>query len=111
MSDLVFRFGAISTTKPEPLWKHRDTPHISQGVSGCIEGIVTEQGVPVSRMVMAYHRRTGVLSASAKSSTDGSYRIDGLVAGVNYFVTSIDDNGDDYQFNAVTQDLVRADAT
>lgn len=79
-----------------------------QGDRGYITGIITEQSLPVSRRVFCYHRLTGMLVADELSMADGSYRFDGLVAGVKYYITSIDENNDGIQHNAVTQDLVIA---
>ena len=60
------------------------------------------------RRVMCYHRLTGALLATTISSADGSYRFDDLIAGVKYFITSVDENNDGVQYNAVTQDLITA---
>lgn len=79
-----------------------------QGDNGYISGIVTENSLPVSRRVMCYHRLTGVLLATTFSDDDGKYRFNGLVAGVKYFITSLDENDDGVQYNAVTQDLITA---
>lgn len=79
-----------------------------QGDSGYIAGIVTENSLPVSRRVMCYHRLTGAWLATTFSDDDGKYRFNGLVAGVKYFVTSLDENEDSTQYNAVTQDLITA---
>lgn len=78
------------------------------GDNGFISGIVTEQGKPVSRRVICYHRRTGARVASTWSSDDGKYRFDNLIADVTYLVTSVDENNDAVQYNAVTQDLITA---
>lgn len=91
-----------------PLKSRFGTTLSGQGDTGYISGVVTEQSLPVSRRVMCYHRLTGALLATAWSKTDGSYRFDGLVAGVKYFITSVDNNNDAVQYNAVTQDLITA---
>lgn len=79
-----------------------------QGDDGYISGIVTENSLPVSRRVMCYHRLTGIWLATTSSGDDGVYRFDGLVAGVKYFITSLDEADDGIQYNAVTQDLIVA---
>lgn len=79
-----------------------------QGDDGYIVGKVTEQGVPVSRRVMCYHRVSGVLVRTVRSDTSGDYRIDGLLKNTRYYITSIDEIGTDIQYNAVTQDLITA---
>lgn len=75
---------------------------------GFIEGRVTELGIPVVRRVICYHRRTGVQVGSTYSNANGYYRIDGLIPNAKYYVTSIDNNSDGIQYNAVTQDLISA---
>ena len=79
-----------------------------EGADGRIVGVVTENGIAVSRRVMCYHRKSGALVRTVISGTDGSYELNGLVAGVKYFVTSVDENNDAVQYNAVTQDLITA---
>lgn len=79
-----------------------------QGDNGYIVGIVSEQSKPVARRVMCYHRLTGDLLASTWSKADGSYRFDNLIAGVKYYITSLDESNDGIQYNAVTQDLITA---
>lgn len=79
-----------------------------QGDNGFIAGKVTEQGLPVIRRVACYHRMSGALIDTTWSDINGNYRFDNLVAGVKYFVTSLDENKDNTQYNAVTQDLITA---
>lgn len=79
-----------------------------QGDTGYIASMVLEDGAPVARRVFCYHRATGQLSGSTWSNENGEYRIDGLIAGVIYFLTSLDEEEDLYQFNAVSQDLIAA---
>lgn len=79
-----------------------------QGTNGYIKGKVTENNIGVSRRVMCYRRRTGVLLYKTMSDENGDYYIGGLIAGLKYFVTSIDENEDSMQYNAVTQDLITA---
>ena len=79
-----------------------------QGDNGYIVGVVTELSLPVIRRVMCYHRLTGALLATTISDSGGNYRFDNLIAGVKYFVTSVDEADDGVQYNAVTQDLVVA---
>lgn len=76
------------------------------GVGGYIAGQVLEKGVPVSRRVMCYHRRTGSLIAKTWSSEEGNFRFDGLEPGIGLFLTSVNDMGLTIPFNAVTNDLV-----
>lgn len=78
------------------------------GDGGYISGVVTELSVPVERKVSCYHRRTRILVGTVSSDANGKYRFNNLIAGVKYFVTSLDENNDSAQYNAVTQDLVVA---
>lgn len=78
------------------------------GDNGFIQGVVTEQGVGVSRRVMCYHRMSGILVSSLLSSPSGNYQFDNLVAGVMYYITSLDESDGSTQYNAVTQDLITA---
>lgn len=93
---------------PLPISLRGDYSKNGQGDTGYISGLVTEQGVPVVMRVFCYHRLTGLLIESKWSNDDGSYRFDNLVAGVKYYITSIDENNDGTQYNAVTQDLIVA---
>lgn len=77
-----------------------------QDNSGFIAGRVLEKGLPVSRRVMCYHRRTGELLATTRSDADGYFRFDRLVEGIKVYVTSIDDNDDSVQHKAVTGDYI-----
>lgn len=86
----------------------RESAVSGTGDSGYITGIVTENNVGVARRVMCYHRRSGILVSIVLSGIDGKYRFDNLIAGVQYFITSLDENGDAVQYNAVTQDLITA---
>ena len=81
---------------------------IGVGSNGYISGKTLEVGLPVSRRVMCYHRKSGVLVGSVLSGIDGYYRIPNLIAGIKYFVTSVDESNDAVQYNAVTQDLITA---
>lgn len=85
-----------------------DTLLSGGGDTGYIAGIVTELGIPVSRRVMCYHRLTGTLLGATYSDENGAYRFEGLIAGVKYFVTSVDESKGAVQYNAVTQDLITA---
>ena len=78
------------------------------GVNGTIIGTVKEKGVPVSRRVFCYSRDNGVLAAITTSDANGDYRFDGLALNPDYYVVSLDENGDKVQYNAVIQDLIRA---
>lgn len=91
-----------------PISAYNNLLKAGQGDNGYIAGFVTELSLPVVRRVMCYHRLTGLLLYTTWSGTDGSYRFDGLIAGVKYFITSIDNNNDAVQYNAVTQDLITA---
>lgn len=79
-----------------------------QGDNGYIEGVVTEEGIAVSRRVMCYSRRTGILVGTTYSKPNGEYRFDNLVSGLKYFITSIDEDNSSVQYSAVTQDLIAA---
>ena len=108
MNDKALRLRGILTTKSTPSWLRREVTYLGQGVTGFIEGLVTEKNIPVSRRVMVYHRLSGRLSAQSVSGVDGKYKVFGLVAGVSYFVTSVDRSGDEVVYNAVTKDLITA---
>jgi len=95
----------ISVEAPASLAVNRPS---GAGSDGFIKGVVTEKGLPVSRRVMCYHRKSGALISSTWSDLNGNYNISGLVAGIRYFVTSIDEDGNEPQYNAVTQDLITA---
>ena len=77
-------------------------------VNGVIVGTVKEKGSPVSRRVFCYSRKNGVLVASTTSDVNGDYRFSGLALNPDYYVVSLDENGDKVQYNAVIQDLIRA---
>lgn len=93
---------------PLPVSLRKSQTKNGQGDNGYITGVVTEKETTVSRRVMCYHRLTGDLLASTWSKPDGSYRFNNLIAGVKYFITSVDENNDSIQYNAVTQDLITA---
>lgn len=76
--------------------------------NGIINGTVKEKGVPVSRRVFCYSRDNGVLVASTTSDANGAYQLSGLALNPDYYVVSLDENGDKVQYNAVIQDLIRA---
>lgn len=79
-----------------------------QGDYGFIEGLVKQEGVGVPRRVLCYHRRSGLLVGTTYSSISGEYRFDNLISGMEYIVTSIDEDGVSPKYNAVTQDSVVA---
>ncbi len=76
--------------------------------NGVIVGTVKEKGVPVSRRVFCYARNNGSLAATTTSDADGNYRFTGLALNPDYYVVSLDENGDKVQYNAVIQDLIKA---
>lgn len=78
------------------------------GADGCIKGVVTEQGIGVIRRIMCYHRMSGALISTTLSKTSGEYYFDDLIAGVKYYITSLDESDESTQYNAVTQDLITA---
>lgn len=98
----------ILKTKKSPLPLLINVVTAGQGADGYIANKVLEDGVPVSRRVMCYHRKSGILVNSTWSDSNGDYRIDSLIAGVTYYLTALDENGDEEQYNAVTQDLIVA---
>lgn len=77
-----------------------------QGDAGFIEGQVLENGLPVSRRVMCYHRRTGMLIKHTRSSDSGYFRFDGLASGIKVFIASIDDSGGSVMHKAVIGDFI-----
>jgi len=85
-----------------------DSQTEGRGGNGFISGKVTESGLAVARRVLCYHRRTGKLCGTTWSDENGYYIFNGLIAKSNYYVTSIDENLDAVQYNAVTQDLIEA---
>lgn len=88
--------------------EYRSFAKQGEGADGFITGIVTEKELPVIRRVMCYHRKSGKLLKTTWSDINGHYRFDGLVANLAYFITSVDENADAVQYNAVTQDLIAA---
>ena len=76
--------------------------------TGFISGQTTEGGIAVSARVMCYHRMSGRLVDTTYSNDNGYYRFMGLIAGVKYYVTSLDENNNSTRYNAVTQDLITA---
>lgn len=91
-------------------------PHITntevardgQGQGGVIKGRTLEKGLPVSRRVMCYHRRTGNLIMKTWSDKDGYFIFDNLEPNIELYITSIDNNGNVLNHEAVTQDLLTA---
>lgn len=102
---LVLPDTARSFTYP---LEHRSFAKQGEGADGFITGVVTEKELPVIRRVMCYHRKSGKLLKTTWSDINGHYLFDGLVANLAYFITSVDENVDAVQYNAVTQDLVTA---
>lgn len=98
----------IIVSKANDLSQYKHLLSAGQGNNGYIKGKVTEQSLPVVRRVMCYHRTSKSLVNVVWSDVSGNYFIDGLIAGSKYYVTSIDDNSDSTQYNAVTQDLITA---
>ena len=88
-----------------------DTAADGKGDTGFIEGQVLEKGLPVSRRVMCYHRRTGMLIKHTRSSDNGYFRFNGLAAGIKVFVVSIDDTGNPVIQKAVIGDFVTVSGT
>ncbi len=76
--------------------------------TGFISGQTTKDGIAVSARVMCYHRMSGRLINTTYSDDSGYYRFMGLIAGVKYYVISLDENNNGTQYNAVTQDLITA---
>ena len=76
--------------------------------NGIITGTVKEKGAPVSRRVFCYERKNGTLAATTTSDADGNYQFRTLALNPDYYVVSLDENGDKVQYNAVIQDLIRA---
>lgn len=74
--------------------------------NGSISGRVTENGVPVSRRVMLYERKTGNYAGQVLSGLDGFYKFDRTNELLTYFVVSIDDTNRSVQFNLKGQDLI-----
>lgn len=100
----VFKIKSEKINGSNPLYVRRS----GEGVDGVIKGIVTENGTPVSRRVMCYHRMSKTLVSTVISDKNGAYIFNNLIAGVKYYVTSLDSNNDAVQYNAVTQDLITA---
>lgn len=74
--------------------------------NGSISGKVLENGLPVSRRVMLYDRRTGAYAGQTRSDKDGHYTFKRTNEALLYFVVSVDDNSDGVQYNLVGQDLI-----
>lgn len=73
---------------------------------GSITGKVLENGLPVSRRVMLYERKTGAYAGQVRSNADGVYTFKRTNEALLYFVVSVDDNSDGVQYNLVGQDLI-----
>lgn len=99
--------GMRSTRRLDPFINSKYS-RVGEGVNGTISGVVTELGSPVARRVMCYHRYSGRLTAISYSNSNGEYRFNNLIRGVDYYVTSIDESKNAIQYNAVTQDLITA---
>lgn len=82
--------------------------YVSDAGQGVIKGVATEKGVPVSRRVMLYDRYSGRLTRTTYSNENGEYSFSNINPNLKYFITSIDENNDGTQYNAVTQDLIIA---
>lgn len=74
--------------------------------NGSISGRVLENGLPVSRRVMLYDRRTGAYAGQTRSGVDGNYTFKRTNESLTYFIVSVDDNNDGVQYNLVGQDLI-----
>lgn len=99
----------INSNKPKifrlPLVYRNNTVN-GTGENGFIEGRILNKGVPVSRRVMCFHRRTGQLISTCWSDADGYYRFDNLTAGIKVFITSVDDTVASTMQKAVTGDFI-----
>lgn len=73
---------------------------------GSITGRVTENGLPVSKRVMLYERKTGAYAGQTRSDEDGYYTFKRTNETMTYFIVSVDDNNDGVQYNLVGQDLI-----
>lgn len=73
---------------------------------GSITGRVLENGLPVSRRVMLYDRKTGAYAGQTRSDSDGNYSFKRTNERGLYFVVSIDDHNDGVQYNLRGQDLI-----
>lgn len=78
---------------------------VSNG-EGSITGRVLENGLPVSRRVMLYERKTGAYAGQTRSGSDGYYVFKRTNEALTYFIVSVDDNYDGVQYNLVGQDLI-----
>lgn len=104
----AIKFGGMRSTKRLNPFFNSKYSRVGEGVNGTISGVVTELGSPVTKRVMCYHRYSGRLTAISYSNSNGEYRFNNLIKGVKYFITSVDENNDAIQYNAVTQDLITA---
>lgn len=75
---------------------------------GVITGKTLEQGQPVSRRVLCHQRDTGALVTSTWSDANGDYTFNGLDDTKKYYVVALDEDMSAVQYNAVVQDLIRA---
>ncbi len=80
----------------------------SISAKGVIAGTVKEKGNPVSRRVFCYLRKSGALIDITNSDANGDYIFTNLAEDLDYYVVSLDENGDKVQYNAVIQDLIKA---
>lgn len=99
----VRRVGAYTSSSAS---SHLTTSGLVLTGNGSITGKVLENGLPVSRRVMLYERRTGVYAAQTRSNKDGDYTFKRTNEALTYFIVSVDDNNDGVQYNLVGQDLI-----
>lgn len=102
LKNKVFGFGLESSSKSFL------SRRIGIGGRGFIAGRVLEQGLPVVRRIMCYHRNSGELVSIVFSDNSGDYRFDNLKLNAKYYVLSLDENDDATQYNAVVQDMIVA---
>lgn len=117
VTDITTSMGALTTPSNKNYLIPRRVLPFAMGDSlqlsmistnGVITGTVKEKGKPVSRRVFCYARNNGVLVSTTTSDVNGDYRFGGLAINPDYYVVSLDENGDKVQYNAVIQDLIRA---
>lgn len=77
-----------------------------RGRYAAISGVIMENNIPVSRRVFCYLRRSGALIGITRSDENGNYQFTDLSLKANYYIVSLDENGDAQQYNAVVQDLI-----
>ena len=72
-----------------------------QGSTITLEGLITEEDIPVSVQLYIYNKKTGELVSKTTSNKLGEYSFEQLDKTLEYFVTAYDKK---YQYKSIIQD-------